>query len=342
MKCPICDNDMSLQKGRFGAFWSCPYCHITRNYDGTAPNWPRMVHERIQDYADICQTYIGRLRNDMSISLNNHQSRQFITKCAYDFQGDTNNITRDLKKFLEKPAYAEEVKLLNAAAGHVYWELSKACLRADDINTAYDFIVIALRITPSTNEHYQAMFATQTQILQFKESLGGTSASTPALNAPSTAQQKEAPSAPMLEPPRTQESNDESSHTAQIIFIIIMIIVAIFLFLLNRTPDKQTSSPPPPISSAQQVASNVQQAESIEEEKQSPASVSESTQQNPSNEKKYHGKGPNGEGIKGHIGKNGRIYHIPGSTYYDRTKKVSEWFFTEEEAQAAGYRPPEK
>ena len=58
--------------------------------------------------------------------------------------------------------------------------------------------------------------------------------------------------------------------------------------------------------------------------------------------KVYHGDGPNGEGIKGHIGKNGKIYHIPGSTYYDHTKKVSEWFFTEEDAQAAGYRPPEK
>nr|DAK31914.1 MAG TPA: Protein of unknown function (DUF4236) [Caudoviricetes sp.] len=59
-------------------------------------------------------------------------------------------------------------------------------------------------------------------------------------------------------------------------------------------------------------------------------------------EKMYYGNGPNGEGIKGHVGKNGRIYHIPGSTYYNRTKHVSQWFFTEKEAQEAGYRPPEK
>lgn len=274
MQCPNCGDDMSLQQGKFGAFWSCPYCRITRNYDGTAPNWPRIVHEKIADYVNICQTYIGRLRNDMSISLNNHQSRQFISKCAYDFQGDTNNITRDLKKFLKKPAYAEEVKLLDAAAGHVYWELSKACLRADDINTAYDFIVIALRITPSTSEHYQAMFATQTQILQFKESLGGASSSTPELTAPSTTQQKEEPSFPRLEAPRMQassvsqqepaareqEANNESNCAAKIILVVAIIIIAVLLALLNRTPQKKTSNSPPPTSSAQQVVSNVQAA----------------------------------------------------------------------------------
>ncbi|WP_295163374.1 DUF4236 domain-containing protein [Selenomonas sp. F0473] len=58
--------------------------------------------------------------------------------------------------------------------------------------------------------------------------------------------------------------------------------------------------------------------------------------------KKYYGNGPNGEGIKGHVGKNGKIYHVPGSTYYNRTKKVTQWFFTEEDARAAGYRAPDR
>jgi micrococcal nuclease len=44
--------------------------------------------------------------------------------------------------------------------------------------------------------------------------------------------------------------------------------------------------------------------------------------------------------IKGNINSRGeRIYHVPGSRYYDRT--VAEvWFCTEEEAQAAGFRAP--
>lgn len=51
------------------------------------------------------------------------------------------------------------------------------------------------------------------------------------------------------------------------------------------------------------------------------------------------GSGPNGEGIKGHIDKNGvRIYHLPGDPYYSRTTHVSAWFFTVKDAQAAGYR----
>lgn len=52
----------------------------------------------------------------------------------------------------------------------------------------------------------------------------------------------------------------------------------------------------------------------------------------------YSGQGPNGETIKGNINKGKKIYHVPGGAYYDRTDP-EEWFFTEEEAQAAGYRP---
>ena len=57
-------------------------------------------------------------------------------------------------------------------------------------------------------------------------------------------------------------------------------------------------------------------------------------------EKSYYGNGPNGEGIKGHIDKKKgtMIYHLPGDPYYGRTKYVSQWFFTEKEAQSAGYR----
>jgi len=51
------------------------------------------------------------------------------------------------------------------------------------------------------------------------------------------------------------------------------------------------------------------------------------------------GQGPNGGGIKGHTDKNGvKIYHLPGDPYYSRTTHISEWFFTEKDAQAAGYR----
>ena len=41
-------------------------------------------------------------------------------------------------------------------------------------------------------------------------------------------------------------------------------------------------------------------------------------------------------------GSNSGIYHVPGSTYYDRTTNVVEWFHTIEEAEAAGYRAPKR
>jgi|GEM_PF-2955987 uncharacterized lipoprotein NlpE involved in copper resistance len=54
---------------------------------------------------------------------------------------------------------------------------------------------------------------------------------------------------------------------------------------------------------------------------------------------KISGPGPNGEGIKGHTDKQGvKIYHLPGDPYYNRTTHISGWFFTEKDAQAAGYR----
>lgn len=47
---------------------------------------------------------------------------------------------------------------------------------------------------------------------------------------------------------------------------------------------------------------------------------------------------PKGKPIKGNINSKGeKIYHLPGTANYERTK-AEEWFATEEEAQAAGFR----
>ena len=57
---------------------------------------------------------------------------------------------------------------------------------------------------------------------------------------------------------------------------------------------------------------------------------------------RYYGDGPNRETIKGNINSKGeKIYHVPGGAYYDRTDP-EEWFFTEEDARAAGYRPSKR
>lgn len=48
--------------------------------------------------------------------------------------------------------------------------------------------------------------------------------------------------------------------------------------------------------------------------------------------------------IKGNISKNGKIYHVPGSSSYEATKidesKGERWFCSQDEARAAGWRPP--
>mgnify|MGYP000898084258 FL=1 len=63
-----------------------------------------------------------------------------------------------------------------------------------------------------------------------------------------------------------------------------------------------------------------------------------STQQVPAAHVNNSGPGPNGETIKGNINRKGeRIYHVPGGASYNKTIPEA-WFFTEEEAQAAGFR----
>ena len=48
--------------------------------------------------------------------------------------------------------------------------------------------------------------------------------------------------------------------------------------------------------------------------------------------------------IKGNISSSGKIYHTPGSTWYNKTKintaKGERWFCSESDAQAAGWRAP--
>ena len=51
---------------------------------------------------------------------------------------------------------------------------------------------------------------------------------------------------------------------------------------------------------------------------------------------------PGGCAIKGNISGNGRIYHLPGSRSYEKTRidtaKGERWFCSEGEARAAGWR----
>lgn len=84
--------------------------------------------------------------------------------------------------------------------------------------------------------------------------------------------------------------------------------------------DPNAPAPPPPAASA-------------------PASQAQSSsRQAPAAHVNNSGPGPNGETIKGNINSKGeRIYHVPGGASYNKTIPEA-WFFTEDEARAAGYR----
>lgn len=126
-----------------------------------------------------------------------------------------------------------------------------------------------------------------------------------------------------------------STYSKKARIIISVIFAFLFIFQLTNHSDKSPSTSP--ATSQQQAASSANVNETPKENK--PAEVQQEQQpvqaQQP---RKYTGNGPHGEGIKGNINKKGeKIYHLPGGAYYDRTHAEA-WFFTEQDAQAAGYR----
>lgn len=65
-------------------------------------------------------------------------------------------------------------------------------------------------------------------------------------------------------------------------------------------------------------------------------------QNSPKSNDRNKDSGPNGEKIKGNINSKGeKIYHVPGGQFYEQTNP-EEWFFSEEEAQSAGFRPSKR
>ncbi|MBP2644937.1 MAG: hypothetical protein H6Q75_377 [Firmicutes bacterium] len=134
---------------------------------------------------------------------------------------------------------------------------------------------------------------------------------------------------------------------------LLITLTAVFLFVVGLTVDtkkaQQTSQQPQQEVVAQQPAETQPQTPAQKDDsdvlgsnKDSANVSTSSTSPAPTTKSapiKITGSGPNGERIKGHIGKNGtKIYYTLGDRLYDKTKNVSAWFFTEEDAKAAGYR----
>ncbi|EUJ28385.1 prophage Lp1 protein 65 [Listeria grayi FSL F6-1183] len=86
-------------------------------------------------------------------------------------------------------------------------------------------------------------------------------------------------------------------------------------------------------------AAEKEKQEQATKEKAAEKSVASSSQKSTSSPKTTTATPEKHGAIKGSVNK---IYHVPGSTYYDRTTNVVQWFNTVEEAEAAGYRAPKR
>ncbi|MBU2703649.1 hypothetical protein Ga0466249_004797 [Sporomusaceae bacterium BoRhaA] len=112
---------------------------------------------------------------------------------------------------------------------------------------------------------------------------------------------------------------------------IALILSVLFSFSIFGCGNN-TQAPSPQQSPSQTQAVN---STPVQTQQVTPAPVEKPKVQ----EHRITGTGPNGEGIKGHIDKKGvKIYHLPDDRYYNRTTHVAQWFFTERDAQNAGYR----
>lgn len=141
-------------------------------------------------------------------------------------------------------------------------------------------------------------------------------------------------------PPQSKKS----SCPGCFVIIILLSLISSCLFggsTSKKEPTTSSISSSIPITPAKESA-----AASVPPQNETTATPATQTQETPlpekpvRTEKSYYGNGPNGEGIKGHIDrkKGTMIYHLPGDPYYSRTTHVNQWFFTEKEAQSAGYR----
>lgn len=126
--------------------------------------------------------------------------------------------------------------------------------------------------------------------------------------------------------------------TKSIAFILLLIFS---LVSFGCGDSKTTTQQPPQTSTATATLKEEPQAAPPAPTPQQETQASAPVEKKEPTERRYTGQGPNGEGIKGHIDKKKgtMIYHLPGDPYYSRTTHVSQWFFTEKEAKAAGYRP---
>lgn len=113
---------------------------------------------------------------------------------------------------------------------------------------------------------------------------------------------------------------------AAILYLVLTGLMFYFEYTVATTSSNSNNS-----SKTSQISTNT---------KDSNTSGTSSTDSNDSKKKQYVDANGNGL-IKGNSSK---IYHVPGSTYYDRTTidDTEAWFKTVEEAEAAGYRAPKR
>ncbi len=138
--------------------------------------------------------------------------------------------------------------------------------------------------------------------------------------------------------------------------ICLLAMLLSFFLMIAFIPQKNESAPTEPaqteqistqsegkIATSAENAAKPKQAESPSNENTStpiPAAVPTSAQppQSANSKISHDGPGPNGETIKGNINRKGeKIYHVPGGQFYNKTIP-ERWFFTEADAQAAGFR----
>ena len=127
-------------------------------------------------------------------------------------------------------------------------------------------------------------------------------------------------------------SDEYSTKTKKIMTgVFAMVFICAMISGNHQKQEKQSRQP-------QDVSQEI--ADSAREEQIQPPPMKQEAPPPSAPAVRRDGPGPNGESIKGNISSKGeKIYHVPGSRWYDKTDPEA-WFFTVDEAVKAGYRAP--
>ncbi|MBO4852468.1 MAG: DUF805 domain-containing protein [Schwartzia sp.] len=155
---------MEKRNGLLGKFYSCSFCGATVY----PPNSPLLLDERLQkaveSYCRICVEYRRLIDSSIFSGMNPKQCLSLLRDCEKKFSKDTEDYLLSMDKILQKPAFIDARKVINAETALVFARFAEACAQLNQFQEGKRYIDHALELADPSDENYKTIFATQSEI----------------------------------------------------------------------------------------------------------------------------------------------------------------------------------